>query len=297
MVALAIIGLLNLQLHADEPVKARSAEIEDTAPKDELSEARLKYMIKAMQKYTIVLDQDEAKPATLDPKAQMRWSNPVGDVIDGLLTVYSTGPTERPAAIAHFHIHGPALNGMELNEFADVHQGKVQLMRGKRQVWSPAERYSQFKVLPDAPKPNDSAPLRLAQMKDMAARFEVIDGFRAPNSEPQPQPLRMQSRPIYRYGKPDGEIVDGALFTYVLATDPEACLLIEIHRKGTEYSWEYIFVPLTIYSLDAKLDGMSVWKKPEQDKSWYPNAPHFMARYDADPGEPTHKSLTPLPKP
>ena len=31
-------------------------------------------------------------------------------------------------------------------------------------------------------------------------------------------------------GKSDEELVDGAIFTYVIATDPEACLLVEIHR-------------------------------------------------------------------
>src|SRR5262249_43250271 len=156
-----------------------------------------------------VLDGDEEKKATLDPKVMMRWSNPVGDVVDGLLSIYTTGPAARPAMIAHFHLHGPVLNGLEMHEFADVHPGTVELTRRGRKIWLPKERYGRFEILPDAPAPSTKAALRLAQIKSMAQRFEVIDGFRAPNSEPQPQALRMMARPTYRYGREDDVVVDG----------------------------------------------------------------------------------------
>lgn len=58
-------------------------------------------------------------------------------------------------------------------------------------------------------------------------------------------------------------MVDGTISTYVIATDPEACLLVEIHRKDDKYTWIYGVFPLAIYSLEAKLDGESVWTKPE----------------------------------
>src|SRR5436305_310371 len=81
--------------------------------------------------------------------------------------------TARPAMIAHFHLHGTVLNGLEMHEFADVDPGKVELYRGTQKIWSPKERYSQFKVLPGSPEPSAKAPLRLAQIKSMAERFEV----------------------------------------------------------------------------------------------------------------------------
>jgi hypothetical protein len=296
------IGLLLIvasDCRTDEP-KAKPIETlepEDSTPRDEFAEARLKYMTKALQKYTVILDGDPEKKATLDPKVLMRWSNPVGDVVDGLLTIYTPGPAARPAMLAHFHLHGSVLKGLEMHEFADVHPGMVELFRGERRIWSPKERYAQFRKLPDAPEPSPKAPLRIAQIKTMAQRFEVIDGFRAPNSEPEPQLLRMMARPTYRYGQEDGELVDGALFTYVLATDPEACLLIEIHRSGKNYAWEYAFFPMTIYSLDAKLDGKQVWNKPEAMVFGNPIAPHYITPYRGDPGEETMRPLLPKPKP
>ena len=105
----------------------------------------------------------------------------------------------------------------------------------------------------------------------------------------------MMSRPTYRYGKADGEIIDGALFTFVVATDPEACLLIEIYRKGDATHWEYIALPMTIYSLDAKLDGKPVWTKLEAMVFGDPTAPQFISPYRADQGEALFNSLLPKP--
>lgn len=294
---LAFLHLPRTDCRADEPTSkpAVGAEPGDSAPKDEFAKDRLKYMLSALGKYDVVLDGDRDKKSVLDPKVVMRWSNPVGDVVDGLLTIYTPGPGARPAMIAHFHLHGRVLNGLEMHEFADVHPGKVELFRGPRRIWSPQERYCKFEPLSAAPEPSPKAPLRLAQIKSMAQRFEVIDGFRAPNSEPQPQPLRMMARPTYRYGQEDGELVDGALFTYVLGTDPEACLSIEIHRSGKTYTWEYAFFPMTIYSLDAKLDGKSVWKKPEAMVFNNPIAPHYIAGYQGDNGESSMRALLPKP--
>ncbi len=279
---------------ADPPTKDVK-EPEDSSPKDELAKKRQEHILKAMQKYEVVVDGDADKKATLDSKALLRWSNPTSDVADGLMSVYSTGPTERPAMIAHIYVHGAGLNGLAMMEFADVHPGQVELFRGKQKVWSPRSRYSKFETLPDGPKPSDNAALRLSQMKKMAARFEIIDGFHDKDSKPQPQVLRMMSRPTYRYGKPDGEIIDGALFTFVVATDPEACLLIEIHRKGDVTTWEYMVLPMTIYSLDAKLDGKPVWTKPEAMVFGDPTAPHYISPYNGDAGEAPFRS--PLPKP
>lgn len=285
--SLAALLLPALDARSEEPPApaAQTRESDDSAPKDEQAKARQQYILKAMEKYTVVLDGDPAQKATLDPTAMLRWSNPLGDVVDGLMSVYTTAPNERPAVISHIYVHGPALNGLEMQEFADVHPGKVELFRGQRRIWSPAERYSRFEALSDGPKPAENPALRFAQIKKMAARFEIIDGFRGTNNKVEPQRLRMLARPTFRYGKPEGPIIDGALFTFVVATDPEACLLVEIHRNGDATTWQYAVVPMTIYSLDAQLDGTTVWKKPEASVFGNPTAPHYISSYRGDPGE------------
>lgn len=250
-------------------------------------------MVQAMGKYSVILDGNTEQPAILESSTLLRYSNPLGDVADGVLSVYSTEPGERPAVLGNMYVHGARHNGLAMQCFADIHPGKVELVRGERRVWSPGTRYSKFAALPDGPDPSDNPALRLSQIKNMAARFEIIDGFREPNSEPSPHVLRMMSRPTHRYGKPDGEIIDGALFTFVVATDPEACLLIEIHRKGDVTSWEYMVLPMTIYSLDAKLDGNTVWTKPEAIVFGDPVAPFYTSSYRGDAGEATFRALLP----
>ena len=282
LVSLATIGTLVSEIRAADPPAKEAKEPEDSSPTDELAKKRQEVILKAMQKYEVVMDGNADKRATLDTKALLRWSNPTSDVADGLMSVYSADPAERPAMIAHIYVHG---SGQAVQEFADVHPGQVELFRGPQKVWSPASRYSKFEKLPDGPKPADSPALRLSQMKKMVARFEIIDAFRESGAEPKPQVLRMMSRPTYRYGKPEGEIIDGALFTFVVATDPEACVLIEIHRKGDVTSWEYMVLPMTIYALDAKLDGKTVWTKPDAHVFGNPTAPHYISLYQHDPGE------------
>jgi hypothetical protein len=300
LLPLALVVLASIDRHgqtADRPATS-AADPEDSGPKDENAEARQNYILKAMKKYEVILDEDENKRATLNDKVLLRWSNPLGDVDDGLMSVYSTGPNARPAMIAHLYFHGPALNGLEMQEFADIHPGKVELRRGTREIWSPASRYSKFRELPDAPKPSDNAALRLSQIKKMADRFQIVDGFRETNREPTPHVLRMLSRPTCRYGSPEQEILDGALFTFVVSTDPEACLLIEIHRgKDDVARWQYMVVPMTIFSLDARLDGQSVWTKPEAMVFGDSTGPHYISVYSADPGEPPLKTLAPRAKP
>ena len=288
----ACVAVAPLALAQDATSKEKT-DPEDSTPKDEYSKARRELMVQAMEKYSVIVDGNADKPATLESSTLLRYSNPLGDVADGVLSVYSTGPGERPAVLANMYVHGAKLNGLAMQAFADIHPGKVELVRGERSVWSPGTRYSKFATLPDGPDPSDNPALRLSQIKNMAARFEIIDGFREPNSEPSPHVLRMMSRPTYRYGKPDGEIIDGALFTYVVATDPEACLLIEIHRKGDVTSWEYMVLPMTIYSLEAKLDGNTVWTKPEAIVFSDPVAPFYTSSYSGDPGETTFRSLLP----
>ncbi len=89
--------------------------------------------------------------------------------------------------------------------------------------------------------------------------------------------------------------VEHAARMFSLLSDPEACPLIEIHRQGDVTSWEYMVLPMTIYSLEAKLDGKSVWTKPEAMVFGDPTAPHYISTYQHDQGEAPFKSFLPTP--
>ena len=67
------------------------------------------------------------------------------------------------------------------------------------------------------------------------------------------------SRPLYRYEKSDGDVVDGAVFCFAMGTDPEVILLIEAVVTAGETQWEYAFARRTSGELQGQLDGDTVW--------------------------------------
>lgn len=45
-------------------------------------------MVQALEKYSVILNGKADKPATLDSSTLLRYSNPLGDVADGVLSVF-----------------------------------------------------------------------------------------------------------------------------------------------------------------------------------------------------------------
>ena len=64
-------------------------------------------------------------------------------------------------------------------------------------------------------------------MRELAAEFRAQDNFWGRGWTA----LRLLPTPISHYGKTGGTPEDGALFAFVLATDPEIFLFIEARRE------------------------------------------------------------------
>ena len=92
-------------------------------------------------------------------------------------------------------------------------------------------------------------------MHDLAGEFRAEDDFwnRGWNA------LRLLPKPISRYGKAGGTPEDGALFAFVLGTDPEAFLFIEARKGASALEWQYAFAPMTCWGLKAEHKGRKVW--------------------------------------
>jgi hypothetical protein len=100
-------------------------------------------------------------------------------------------------------------------------------------------------------------------LRDLAAEFRAEDDFwrRGWNA------LRLLPTPISRYGKAGGTPEDGALFAFVLGTDPEAFLFIEARNGASALEWQFAFAPMTCWALKAEHKGRSVWSLPFRDSS------------------------------
>jgi hypothetical protein len=118
-------------------------------------------------------------------------------------------------------------------------------------------------------------------MQALAREFTAEDLFR----DQSWQPLRMLTKPFARYGKAGARATDGALFAYVLTTDPEVYLMIEARAGKDGPEWQYAFAPMTIYSVRASWKGQAVWELPYRwDTASRPGEP-FYFRQNVSTGE------------
>ena len=106
--------------------------------------------------------------------------------------------------------------GSIAHELVSLSRGaKLVAREGDRVVWSPRTPGVEFKDIPGAAAPAESAPARLRQMKELADRFNVtMTGWKADKSDREE--LRQLPKPLYRADPkeapgPDSDWIDGGV--------------------------------------------------------------------------------------
>ena len=125
-------------------------------------------------------------------------------------------------------------------------------------MWNPATPGIELKAFADAPPPADTLPVRLRQMRSLAGEFRAFH-----NRPNKPEELRLLPQPLYRYENTESELLDGAIFSFVQATDPEVLLLIEARRTGDRFAWHYGLARMTSVPLRADHRDAKVWEVPD----------------------------------
>lgn len=117
--------------------------------------------------------------------------------------------------------------------------------------------------LPDAPKVDDSFSKRTLQLRAIGRDFSA----NSTDNEQQRWELRLLPKPLYRYDKPQGDLVDGALMAFVsdAGTDPEIILMIEARKEQENVVWYYRTFRLSISDLYADYKGKRVWSSLRDD--------------------------------
>ncbi len=215
---------------------------------------RLEMMKDAAGSYEIRMADGRARPFRLQAEPVLRFTNTVGATRDGAIFLW-LDEGDRPAVAAQVFVKR---DGSWTHEFTSLSPGPVVGKTPGAPDWRPTRAGVEFKPVPDAPKPADTPEQRLRQMQELAREFAAEDLFR----EKSWQPLRLLTRPFARYGKPGGEVLDGALFAYVLTTDPEVYLMLEARAGKDGPEWQFAFAPMTIYSVRASWKGREVWELP-----------------------------------
>jgi hypothetical protein len=283
LVAICTAAVAAVGIAADPPADESKAEsitdipglkdpkkVAERSPHDE-------FVLEVAKKFEVRVG-DALELAPLREEPLMIWTNPVSGSKNGVLVIYTRGG--RPDLLAQISM----TKGKDCSmEFHNCFTGKLQMSRHGSNVWVPTDTLAKWQTLETDVKPAKTPQLRLAQMRALAREFSVEDNFGWRAKELQP--LRLLTTPVYRYGKEEEEIIDGALFVMALATDPEAMLMVECFKDGTELKWRYAFSPMSVYELRARRKGEVVWEVPERRVFLRRDFVQYCGFYQPDQGE------------
>ena len=221
------------------------------------------------------------RPLTLKPEPILKWSNPVRGSIYGDVFIWTENG--RPEAVASIYKwYSPHTH--RANEFHSLALDKLIGERDGVPVWTPSRPGLELKPIPAAPVSADSAAARLRQMRTLAQEFTGSQTGR----QRMKRDMRLLTEPLYRYENTKGELIDGGLFVFVVATDPDAFLLIEVRRtKGGAAEWRFGAARMYTETVGIAHRGREVWNAPELPWSqvWDGNEPYWIFRFDLAPGE------------
>jgi hypothetical protein len=248
---LGVLILSALSAHGDDP-PASGPEVE----------AAKKFQVYAKDtaaEYDARAEKEDGRKLTLRGEPILRWSNPLGGrKAHGEVFLWTD--QGRPAAVlSMYEFTAPEGTVHEHHEFCSLARTGLRFASPRPLVWAPAAAGTEVKPLTDAPTPADSGRQRLTQMRDLAAKFTAEKTTR----EGETRALRLLSQPVYRYEGLDaknGDTVDGALFAFVEATDPEIFLLVEAHVNEDKPSWHYAAARMNSVRLQMSRGDAPVWE-------------------------------------
>jgi hypothetical protein len=223
------------------------------------------------REYRIVLQTNPETVSALRDEPALRWTNPVRETDDGLVWVWLSGG--RPEAVACFYRAKLGGRTIEAHEFHSLATVPLTTTLGGRTVWTPRGPGVTPMPVPGAPRPASTPAERLRQMRALAREFKASVDLEKGGTE-----LRLLSQPLFRYESQ----ADGALFAFVLTTDPEVVLIIDDRPGAGGHAWHYAFARMSNHSLVAKHRDLVVWGVPADTDETNPSKP-YCSRWDVGP--------------
>jgi hypothetical protein len=249
-----------LALIAAEP-DASSAKAAERLQALHLAEAR---------QWQMFVDVEHKAKAELVEKPIYIWTNPTrSDGQHGAVYIWSH--RGRPVAIGSIFSHPESGQRMICHELHALAEGKLFPQREKaEETWEPKAAVLMLPLL-DAHAPETTPARRLIQMRSLARDFTA----HSIDYQMERWTLRLLGQPLYRYEKPEGEVVDGALFAFVTnaGTDPEVIVALEARQMGDRLAWYYRAIRFSDSNLYVQHAGKEVWSSVRDDQ----NQLHFNA--------------------
>jgi hypothetical protein len=189
-------------------------------------------------------------------KSVLRWTSPfVGRVYGNTYVWLREGRPVAASTLFRFFTPYQTLDG----ELVALTGTKVVARRDDREVWQPKDEWKWLPV-PDAAAPAATAPQRLVQMRALAEGFTVQLVDKRNVTKGEDQTPRLLPRPLYRYEAERTKNLDGALYAFVLGTDPELLLLLECDTAATKPGWRFGVARMCSEFTRLKYKGTVVWE-------------------------------------
>jgi hypothetical protein len=218
-----------------------------------------KYAKETSARYEIRSRSNADRKFALIEESILRWTNPVGGR-QAHGEVFLWTDRGRPAAVLSLYQVTEAGVVHEHHEFCSLSLEGLIGRRSGQPAWSPADAGVELKAFPEGPTVQDSERLRLVQMRRLAEQLRADKTTR----DGVKRELRLLPKPVYRYESSNPDILDGALFSFVEATDPEVFLLIEARSKGKdEHEWRYGLGRMNSVRLRVLRGEQMLWEAAE----------------------------------
>ncbi len=261
------------------------------------------------QSYDIRLGRADGPQLKLADKPALKWSNTDDATIHGSVLLWMhDGRPEAIASIFKFFTVKDEFSA-ELHSLAE---GPLSARKGGQIVWQPDEAGVTFAPLADVAAPAKSAPARLAQMRGIARNFTgTMTTF-----DQTTHALRLLTQPLARYAADSNTadsnradsnradsnradtrgLVDGTIFAFARATDPDVLLILEARADGELVRWHYALARMHCGALAMRYQDREVWSKEQMEHPFArPKGVYTLLQGIPEPNARAEKTLNPEP--
>lgn len=196
---------------------------------------------------------DRGRPIALQKESVLRWNNSVNKSVFGNIFLWTKDG--RPEVIASiYQFYSPKTDFCA--EFQSLSLDPLIVMKDGKEVWTPADPGIALTEFPGAREPAAGKAQRLGEMRKLADQFAA----QLSDYSEETYRLRLLPRPLLRYGSPDTDVLDGALFAYTYTTDPELLVMVEARKVEKGYRWMYGLARMNTGELTVTLGDREVWR-------------------------------------
>ena len=222
--------------------------------------------------YKIAID-GKSKPPVLKEEPLINWQNPERQAEQGSFYIWlDEGRPAVVVSIFSYVYNEVTYRRHELISFCDK---PMKASFDGDIVWKPIAAATTGTVVEDVGEPAAAAPRRLTQMRTIARELNGRLMLQPPTV------LKLMTTPLLRYESEANGVIDGAIFSLAVVTDPEILLAIEARKGKDGVKWFVTPFRSHFAGLELEYRGKTLWRA--EDKQDLANTGPMQLPYAAEP--------------